>query len=301
MYHILSCDQFARDDLERIFKLTDDIRTNPERFTTSLQGKLVATVFYEPSTRTRLSFEAAVLRLGGKIISTENAKEMSSVIKGESLFDTIRVIGGYCDAIVLRHPERQSAADAASVARVPIINAGSGSGEHPTQALLDVYTVYKYKKTLDGLSIAVMGDLLFGRTVHSLVKLLALYKDVTIYGLSRDVLALPEEYVVYLEERGVRYIPCRSFEELPYDLDVLYHTRTQTERFHTDLQVEEFIIDPEVMKRFSDRTILLHPLPRRHEISPAVDTDSRAAYFAQSHNGMYVRMSLLHSIIGTSF
>ena len=146
-----------------------------------------------------------------------------------------------------------------------------------------------------------MGDLLFGRTVHSLVKLLALYKDVTIYGLSRDVLALPEEYVVYLEERGVRYIPCRSFEELPYDLDVLYHTRTQTERFHTDLQVEEFVIDPEVMKRFSDRTILLHPLPRRHEISPAVDTDSRAAYFAQSHNGMYVRMSLLHSIIGTSF
>ncbi|NLZ93106.1 MAG: aspartate carbamoyltransferase [Firmicutes bacterium] len=298
MRHILSCDQFSRKDLMELFALTDEMRANTNQFSNSLQGKIVATIFYEPSTRTRLSFEAAILRLGGNIISTENAKEMSSAIKGESLLDTIRVVDGYCDAIVLRHFDSKAAADAAAVSSVPIINAGSGSGEHPTQSLLDAYTIYKYKKNLDGLSIVVMGDLLFGRTVHSLVKLLTLFENVTIYGLSREVLALPDEYVTYLKQKEVSYISCRSFDEIPCDVDVIYQTRTQTERFeNTDLEVEEFIIDQSVMRKFSPQTILMHPLPRRNEISPAVDQDKRAVFFQQSHYGMYVRMSLLHNIL----
>ncbi|HHU30203.1 MAG: aspartate carbamoyltransferase [Bacillota bacterium] len=297
MYHILSCEQFSRAELEELFNLTDEIRNNLPAYRTALAGKLVATIFYEPSTRTRLSFEAAVQRLGGCIVSTENAKEMSSVIKGESLPDTIRVIAGYCDAIILRHPDVNSAREAAAVSAVPIINGGSGSGEHPTQALLDVYTIHKHKGAIDGLTVGIMGDLLFGRTVHSLVKLLALYENITVYGLSHDVLSLPEEYVSYLEKRGGRYIPCRSFWEMPQDIDVLYHTRTQTERFQ-NLQVEEFVVDRQVMSYFSPDTILLHPLPRRHEINAEVDADKRALYFQQSHNGMYVRMGLLYNILG---
>ncbi|MCR3922306.1 MAG: aspartate carbamoyltransferase [Firmicutes bacterium] len=301
MHHVLSCDQFSRTSLEQLFVLTDEMRVDGKKFSTSLAGKIVATIFYEPSTRTRLSFEAAVSRLGGSIISTENAKEMSSAIKGESLLDTIRVIDGYCDAIVLRHSDSTAAVDGASVSLVPIINAGSGSGEHPTQALLDAYTIYKYKNNIDGLSIAVLGDLRFGRTVHSLVKLLSLYDDITIYGLSRDVIALPDEYVTYLSQKGVSYIPCRSLADLPQDIDVLYHTRTQTERFkNTDLKIEEFIINQSVMKNFSAHTILMHPLPRRNEISFDLDDDKRSVFFQQSHFGMYVRMSLLHNILAGS-
>lgn len=298
MSHVLSCDQFTRSSLEELFVLTDNIQADGSKYSRALAGKIVATIFYEPSTRTRLSFEAAVARLGGNIISTENAKEMSSAIKGESLLDTIRVVAGYCDAIVLRHFDSKAALKAASVASVPIINAGSGSGEHPTQALLDAYTIYKYKQSLDGLTIAVLGDLLFGRTVHSLVKLLTLYKDVTIYGLSRDVLALPDEYVSLLAKKGVRYIACISFADIPAEVDVLYHTRTQTERFqNSDLQIEEFVIDQSVMNSFSPQTILLHPLPRRHEIAPEIDQDSRAVFFQQSHLGMYVRMALLYNLL----
>lgn len=297
MHHILSCDQFTRSSLEQLFALTDEMQADVGKFGTALTGKIVATIFYEPSTRTRLSFEAAVARLGGNVISTENAKEMSSAIKGESLLDTIRVVAGYCDAIVLRHSDSKSAVEAASVSAVPIINAGSGSGEHPTQALLDAYTIYQAKGSLDGLAIAVLGDLLFGRTVHSLVKLLTLYEDVTIYGLSREVLALPDEYVTILANKGVRYIPCNSFADLPAAVDVLYHTRTQTERFqNSDLQIEEFVIDQTVLDNFSQQTILMHPLPRRHEIAPEVDQDRRAVYFQQSHLGMYVRMALLYNL-----
>lgn len=299
MNHVLSCEQFSREDLSKLFKQTDEIRSNLKKYSSVLSDKVIATLFYEPSTRTRLSFEAAIQRLGGKNISTENAKEMSSAIKGESLLDTIRVVQGYCDAIVLRHFDRNAADDAASVAKVPIINAGSGSGEHPTQALLDAYTIFRSKGTIDGLSIATCGDLLFGRTIHSLIKLLTLYNNVTIYGLSRDELSLPEEYISYLKKRNVKYIPCRSFDDIPKNIDVIYHTRTQTERFiNSDLKTEEFIINASVMNQFSGETILLHPLPRNKEISSDLDSDSRAMFFEQSHNGMYVRMSLLCSIFG---
>ena len=297
MDHVLTCEQFSREGLERLFKQTDEIRLNPKKYSTVLSDKVIATLFYEPSTRTRLSFEAAIQRLGGKNISTENAKEMSSAIKGESILDTIRVVQGYCDAIIMRHFDRDAADEAASVAKVPIISAGSGSGEHPTQALLDIYTIFRSKGILDGLSVAICGDLLFGRTIHSLIKILTLYNDITIYGLSRDELSLPEEYIAYLKQRNVKYIPCKTFDEIPKNVDVIYHTRTQTERFKdSDLKVEEFIIDSSIMNQFSNNTILMHPLPRNKEISCDVDSDSRAMYFEQSHNGMYVRMSLLCSI-----
>jgi len=295
--HIISCDQFKREDLENLFQLTDAMRGDLSHYKTGLADRIVATLFYEPSTRTRLSFEAAVLRLGGEIISTENAKEMSSTVKGESLEDTVRVIHGYSDALVLRHPDRNAAEEAAQVSEVPVINAGSGSGEHPTQALLDMYTIFKHHGTLDGLSVAVMGDLFYGRTIHSLLKLLALYRKVTVFGLSREELSLPDEYKRYLEERNLQYVSCRNFDDLPREVDVIYHTRTQTERnLNAGMEVEEFIIDDFVMDRFPQNAILMHPLPRNREIAREVDSDPRAKYFEQSRNGMYIRMGLLYQL-----
>lgn len=297
MKHVISIDDFNIQQLERLFRLTDQIRQSPEQYASSLAGKVIATLFYEPSTRTRLSFEAAIQRLGGKVISTENARELSSAVKGERLEDTIRVVEGYSDAIVLRHYEDQAAEIAAEVAQVPVINAGSGAKEHPTQALLDLYTIYSIKGKIDGLTYVVSGDLRYGRTVHSLVKKLAHYSNVRIYGLSRPELALPQEYVEYLKQRGVSYSSCISFDDVPSTVDVIYHTRTQLERMGTNgKEIAEIIIDQQVMNRFGENTILMHPLPRNQEIAMEVDEDQRAVYFQQSRNGMYVRMALLHTL-----
>ncbi|MDD5949415.1 MAG: aspartate carbamoyltransferase [Lachnospiraceae bacterium] len=298
MKHIISCEQFDRDYLEGLFQLADDMMQTPEKYSESLKGKVIATMFFEPSTRTRLSFEAAILRLGAKNISTENAREASSATKGESLEDTIRVLSGYTDGIVMRHFDKDAAIRAAAVSSVPIFNAGSGSGAHPTQALLDMYTIHKCQKPFDHLTVAVVGDLLFGRTVHSLIKLLSVYEHVIIYGLSSPNFALPKEYVDYLHLHKATYIPCTSFEELPGNIDVIYNTRTQLERFtESDLAPREFIVNKKVMSHFSDETILLHPLPRNAEIDTDVDDDPRALYFQQAHNGMWVRMALLYDTI----
>lgn len=295
--HVISSEQFTQEKLAKLFDYVDRIKAVKKfgNFSDSLKGKLIATIFYEPSTRTRLSFESAVLRLGGQIISTENAKEMSSAIKGESLVDTISVISGYCDGIILRHSDKHSAEIAASCSTVPVINAGSGSGEHPTQALLDIYTIYDKKRELNGLKVAVVGDLLFGRTIHSLIKLLSLYKDITIYGVSQDVLNLPDVYKEYMQEHGVKYVECNSLSELPNDIDVIYQTRTQKERFEEDLDIHEHIVNKETFVRFT-KAILMHPLPRNNEIADDVDQDERSVYFEQAWNGMYVRMGLLHWI-----
>ena len=298
MKHVLSSEQFTREELETLFKLTDHIRENEKAYSGAIADKVVATLFYEPSTRTRLSFEAAILRLGGKNISTENAKEMSSAIKGESLTDTIRVVDGYADAIVMRHSEVDSAVRAAEASRVPILNAGAGSGEHPTQALLDTYTIYKNKGKLDGISCAILGDLLYGRTIHSLVKMLSLFDNVTIYGLSIESLALPPEYIEFMIGRGVKYVPVKSLNELPSDLDVIYQTRTQTERFlEKGIVAEEIVLSKATMAHFGPNTIILHPLPRNNEIDTDMDDDPRAKYFEQSLNGMYVRMGLLYEVL----
>ena len=298
MKHIISCEQFDRAYLEHLFSIADDMNTHPEKYEESLKGKVIATMFFEPSTRTRLSFESAILRLGAKNISTENAKEASSATKGETLEDTIRVISGYTDGIVMRHFDKDAAQRAAAVSTVPIFNAGSGSGSHPTQSLLDVYTMHKCGKKFDHISVAMVGDLLFGRTVHSLIKLLTVFDHVIIYGLSTPHFALPKEYVEYLHHFGATYTPCSSFEDLPEDIDVIYSTRTQLERFtESDLATKEFIVDKNVMSRFSKDTILLHPLPRNAEIAPEVDDDPRAKYFEQAHNGMWIRMALLYDTI----
>ncbi|MCL2397866.1 MAG: aspartate carbamoyltransferase [Defluviitaleaceae bacterium] len=298
MKHVLSCEQFTRDEIMGLFKLTDHIRENEKAYSGAIADKVVATLFYEPSTRTRLSFEAAILRLGGKNISTENAKEMSSAIKGESLTDTIRVVDGYADAIIMRHFEVDSAVRAASASRVPVLNAGAGSGEHPTQALLDAYTIYKNKGKVDGISCAILGDLLYGRTIHSLIKLLSLFDNITVYGLSVETLPLPEEYVKFIESRGVKYVPVKCLTELPKDLDVIYQTRTQTERFlEQGIVAEEIVLSKASMAHFGPGTMVLHPLPRNNEISPDFDDDPRAKYFEQSLNGMYVRMGLLYEVL----
>lgn len=298
MKHIISCEQFDKEYLEKLFHLADDMMEHPKKYVHALEDKVIATMFFEASTRTRLSFEAAILRLGAKNISTENAKEASSATKGESLEDTVRVLSGYVDGIVMRHYDKNAARIAASVSDVPIFNAGSGSGEHPTQALLDVYTMHRCHKRFDHISVAVIGDLLFGRTVHSLIKILSLYDHVIIYGLSSPNFALPVEYIDYIKMRGATYIACDDFSDIPSNVDVLYNTRTQLERFtESDLAPREYIINKKVMEYFSEDTMLLHPLPRNNEISTDVDDDKRALYFKQAHNGMYIRMALLYDTL----
>ena len=262
-------------------------------------GKILATLFYEPSTRTRLSFESAVQRVGGKIISTENAKEVSSAVKGETLKDTIRIIEGYADAIIMRHSDNDSSEVAASISKVPIINAGAGKAEHPTQALLDMYTIRDKKGKIDGLKVAISGDLTYGRTTHSLVKLLSLYDNVTVYGVSREFFKLPQEYIDYMKERDVKYVPCLEFTDLPKDIDIIYHTRTQLERIEDkSIEIKELIINKEILDTFSKDTLIMHPLPRVNEIAEDVDDDPRAVYFEQAHNGVYVRMAVLTHLLG---
>jgi aspartate carbamoyltransferase catalytic subunit len=301
MRHIISSTQFTKEDLTSLFTLTSDIKNDPSRYCDSLRGKVVATLFYEPSTRTRLSFESAIQRLGASLISTENAKEASSSVKGESLADTIRIVEGYAEAIVIRHHENEAAAEASRAASVPIINAGGGSGEHPTQSLLDCYTIVERRGSLENLSIAVIGDLRYGRTVHSLVKMLSLFDGLTIYGVGLPGLELSDEYIKHIEDNGGRFIACSSLDEVPGNVDVLYQTRTQRERMSADDEdVSEMVINKQVLHHFHFRTMVLHPLPRNQEIASEVDRDPRALYFRQAKNGMWVRMALLYTLLQES-
>lgn len=298
MKNVISCDQFTQNDLKEIFDLADVVRANPEKFINALDGKVITTLFFEPSTRTRLSFEAAIQRLGAKLISTENAKSNSSATKGELLEDTIQVVSGYTDAIVMRHSFNDAADRAAKVSSVPIINAGSGKGEHPTQSLLDAYTIRSKKGRLDNLKIAILGDLVQGRTIHSLIKLFSAYENIEFYALSMKHLELPEKYIEIIQQSGNKFVKCESFDDIPKDVDVMYHTRIQAERSDEDLGIEKFIIDKNVLDKFSADTIVMHPLPRVNEIALDVDSDGRAVYFEQAHNGMWVRMALLLKVFG---
>ena len=295
--HFISASQLTVSRIEKLCTIADSIRENPKEYQQKLNGKVIATIFFEPSTRTRLSFEAAIQRLGAGLISTENANESSSGKKGESLQDTTRIIQSYADAIVMRHSDENSSIDAATVATVPVINAGSGKSEHPTQALLDMYTLRRCKGRLDNLSVAIMGDLKYGRTSHSLITLLSLYEGQTIYGLSDEKLALPQEYIDEMTAKGVKYVKVSSFEELPEGLDAFYQTRVQYERIEGNERFKEFILNPEVMGRFPN-ALILHPLPRNEEIDCQLDDDARAVYFEQAKNGLYARMALLLDILG---
>lgn len=299
---ILSVAQFGRDDVEAIFAVAEAMRGTVAHVGTHdlLRGKILANLFYEPSTRTQSSFLAAMQRLGGSVIPISEVR-YSSVAKGESLPDTVRTLECYADVIVLRHPEQGAARIAADAARKPIINAGDGPGEHPTQALLDLFTIREELGRLDGLTITMLGDLKYGRTVHSLARLASHY-DVTLNYVSPAALALPRPLWAELEARGVRQRESTSLDGVLEASDVLYVTRVQKERFD-DLAAYEalkhaFIITPEVMRRAKPKMALMHPLPRVGEITGEVDADPRAAYFRQMEYGLYVRMALLAMVLG---
>ncbi|MBE2240906.1 MAG: aspartate carbamoyltransferase [Caldilineaceae bacterium] len=299
---IISVSQFDRPKLDYILGVGNEMKILVERFGSAdlLQGKILANLFYEPSTRTSSSFMAAMLRLGGQVIPINNV-QYSSVTKGESLPDTVRTLESYADLIVIRHPDVGSAATAAHYASKPIINAGDGVGEHPTQALLDLYTIVEGLGRVEGLKVAMVGDLKFGRTVHSLTKLLVNY-PVEFVFVSPENLRMPADELDVVNANGHTYEQREDVHDIIGDVDVLYVTRVQKERF-TDLaeydQVKDrYVVDPALMERAKQRMIVMHPLPRINEISYAVDSDPRAAYFRQMRNGMYIRMALLAAVLG---
>ncbi len=300
---IISVNQFSKDDLAYIFARADEMAEMARLWGTCdlLKGYTLACVFYEPSTRTSSSFIAAMERLGGKVIPITEGIQYSSVSKGESLIDSMLTLEQYCDVIVLRHPEIGSSASAAKYAHVPIINAGDGAGEHPTQALLDLYTIQSELGKVDGLKISMIGDLRYGRTVHSLTKLLAQY-DVSLRFVSPDTLRLPLDLMNDLIDRGINVRETSKVADVIENADVLYVTRIQKERFTDLLQYEEvkdfFEITPELMTRAKEKMIVMHPLPRVGEIHYQVDRDPRAAYFRQVQNGMFIRMALLAAVLG---
>jgi len=262
----------------------------------------MATLFYEPSTRTRFSFETAMYRLGGSVISTENAAEFSSVAKGETLEDTVRILNGYADVLVLRHYEVGSAKRAASVSRVPVINAGDGAGQHPTQALLDLYTIHKEIGSIDGLRIAMVGDLAQGRTVRSLTYLLSKFQNIKIYFVAPPLLKMKEDILDHLREKQVWYTEGTDLDKVLPEVDVVYQTRIQKERFGDRIADYEqcrgvYVINSESLRLMKANAIVMHPLPRLGEIAMEVDSDPRAAYFRQAQNGLYVRMALLSMVL----
>lgn len=261
-----------------------------------LRGRILATMFYEPSTRTRFSFEAAMQKLGGGVLTAENALDNSSASKGETIADTVRVVSGYADAIVLRHPQVGAAEMAAEASPVPIINAGDGAGEHPTQALIDVYTIRKELGRLEGLNIALVGDLKNGRTIHSLLPFLRSAPGVSLTLISPPQLRLPGKYLRMLQEADTRFAETTRLARVQ-PADVVYVTRVQRERFASEAEYDavkdSYRIDLHVADSLKTRSIILHALPRTTEISPEVDQDARAAYFRQARNGLYVRMALL--------
>lgn len=299
MNHIISVDQFDRSDLEDLFGNADEM----QRIVETTHGdnrflhRVSTNLFYEPSTRTSSSFAAAMQRLGGSVISI-NDVTYSSVSKGETLEDTVRSLGQYSDLIVLRHPEVGSAASAANVSTVPIINAGDGVGEHPTQALLDLYTIQQEKGTIDGLDITLLGDLKNGRTVHSLAKLLRHF-DVNLNFVAPDALRFPENLQNQLH---VQPKTSDTLDDFVEDTDVLYVTRVQKERFNDPAEYEQvknsYVIGRAVLDRMKSDAAVMHPLPRVNEIHPEVDDDPRAAYFRQMGNGLFIRMALIDKLIG---
>ena len=301
---IISVKQFGRDDLEYIFGVAHEMRGMVERVGTFdlLKGKILANLFYEPSTRTSSSFTASMERLGGSVIPINEVK-YSSVSKGETLADTVRTLECYADVIVLRHPEVGSAALAAKAARKPVINAGDGVGEHPTQALLDTFTIFEELGVgvVDGLTITMLGDLKYGRTVHSLARLLSMY-DVKLNYVSPDILRMPREVMDEVGEKGIPQQEANRLEDVLPQTDVLYVTRVQKERFEDPADYEKvkgaFVVNPQVMEAAKRQMIVMHPLPRVTEISMDFDEDPRAAYFRQMEYGLYVRMALLAMVLG---
>ena len=301
MRHVVESQQFSRALLEELFARADEMKREPHRFIGRLAGQVMAALFYEPSTRTRLSFEGAMLRLGGTTMGTDNAREFSSAAKGETLEDTIRIVSGYADVIVIRHNEEGAARRAAAVSSVPVINAGDGPGQHPTQALLDLYTIRDELNRIDGVRVAMVGDLANGRTVRSLTYLLSKFQDIKVWFVAPPQVAMREDLKTHLDENGVPWVETQDLNAALPEVDVVYMTRIQKERF-ADPEAYNAVkgvyrMDREAAALMRKYAILMHPLPRVDEIAPEVDDDPRAAYFRQARNGLHVRMALLDRLL----
>ncbi len=299
---ILHGNQFTKQDIEAIMETASGFEKDLKQkdSLSLLKGKLLATLFYEPSTRTRLSFEAAMQRLGGGVISM-GAIESSSVAKGETLTDTAMTVSQYADAIVIRHPKTGSAKEAADAVPIPVINAGDGTGQHPTQALLDIYTMKKELGSLDNLTVSMVGDLKNGRTVHALSEILSLFKA-KLYFVSPESLRMPPEVTSHLKEKGMEIVETTDMKKAAQNSKLVYMTRIQKERFADVSEYQSvkgsYIIDEKFLQELQKEIVILHPLPRVDEIHPAVDKYSGAAYFRQMRNGVYIRMALLAMVLG---
>lgn len=301
MRHLIAPEDLSVSELDDLLKLADDIYNNPKKYSKVCEGKKIATLFYEPSTRTRLSFEAAMLNLGGSVLGFSSA-DSSSAKKGESVADTMRVISSYADICAIRHPKEGAPLVAAHNSSIPVINAGDGGHNHPTQTLTDLLTIKELKGSLDNLTIGCCGDLKFGRTVHSLIHALTRYDNNSFVLISPEELKIPtylREEV--LEQNNVSYEEVRSLEDNLPKLDLLYMTRVQKERFFNEEDYirlkDSYILDLEKMKHAKDDMLVLHPLPRVNEIATEVDNDPRAAYFKQAEYGVYVRMALIIKLL----
>jgi aspartate carbamoyltransferase catalytic subunit len=292
---------FTLEEMDSLFVLAEKIETEERYLRDSCRGKLLATLFFEPSTRTRLSFEAAMLRLGGSCLGFAEPGS-SSVAKGESLADTVRMAASYADAIVMRNPKEGAALLASRYSPVPVVNAGDGGHHHPTQTLTDLLTIRRLRNNIKNFTIGFCGDLKFGRTVHSLAKALARYENIKMIFISPKELVIPDYINHHLKSHNVEFTETRNFEEAMPELDVLYMTRVQKERFFNEEDYirlkDTFVLNKERMAYGKGTLIILHPLPRVNEISVEVDRDPRAAYFKQAKYGMYVRMALLASLLG---
>ena len=302
MRHLMSPLDFSVDELSVLLDLANDIENNPEKYAHACEGKKLATCFYEPSTRTRLSFEAAMLNLGGSVLGFHSA-DSSSAAKGESVSDTIRVISCYADICAMRHPKEGSALVASQKSTIPVINAGDGGHQHPTQTLTDLLTIRSLKGRLDNITIGLCGDLKFGRTVHSLIHALIRYENVKFVLISPEELRVPD-YIRddVLRANNIEFEEVEKLDDAMAKLDVLYMTRVQRERFFNEedyVRLKDFyFINKEKMEMAKEDMLVLHPLPRVNEISTDVDDDPRAAYFKQAQYGVYVRMALILTLLG---
>ena len=300
MRHLMRPLDFSLEELDQLFELAEDIEKNPGKYAHSCDGKKLATCFYEPSPRTRLSFETAMLNLGGSVIGFSDAGS-SSAAKGESVSDTIRVISCFADICAMRHPKEGAPMVAATHSTIPVINAGDGGHQHPTQTLTDLLTIRAIKGRLDHFTIGLCGDLKFGRTVHSLINALVRYNDIQFVFISPEELTIPDYIIEMLREKNIPFREVRKLEDVMPELDILYMTRVQKERFFNEEDYvrlkDYYILDTEKMELAKKDMIVLHPLPRVNEISVEVDSDPRAVYFRQVQYGVYVRMALLLTLL----
>jgi aspartate carbamoyltransferase catalytic subunit len=295
---LISITDFTKEEYLKIMRLAEDFEANPNQ--KLLQGKVIATLFFEPSTRTRLSFETAINRLGGKIIGFSDSSS-SSVSKGETLHDTIRMVSNYADMIIMRHPLEGSARYASEVSSVPIINAGDGANQHPSQTLLDMYSIIKTQGSLDNINLFLVGDLKYGRTVHSLVMAMLQFENPIFNFIAPPELAIPKEYKIYLASKGIRYFEHNEFTDIINAADIIYMTRVQKERFVDPVEYEKvknvYILRNEMLKNTKENMRILHPLPRINEIHTDVDSNPKAYYFTQAKNGVYTRMAIIAHLL----